>query len=115
MSVGVVIVSYRTGPTLSACLDALARVTGLDEIVLVDNGNARAETRALDAFAAEDARVRLLRGQGNVGFASGCNMGAAAAKSDTLVFTNPDVILEPDALTRLDEALAAAGTPAVLG
>lgn len=115
MSVGVVIVSYRTGPTLSACLDALARVAGLDEIILVDNGNARAETRALDMFAAADKRVRLLRGQGNVGFAKGCNMGAAAAESDTLVFANPDVILEPDALVRLEAALAAAGAPAVLG
>jgi GT2 family glycosyltransferase len=115
LSVGVVIVSYRTGPTVSACLHALSRVAGLDEIILVDNGNAPAETRVLDAFAAVETRALLLRGHGNVGFARGCNMGAAVARSDTLVFANPDVILEPDALTRLEAVLAAAPSPAIVG
>ena len=115
MSICAVIVSYRTGPTLSACLDALSRVTGLDEIVLVDNGNEAAEAQALDVFAGADARARLLRGQGNVGFAAACNLGAATARSDVLVFVNPDVLLESDALVRLAAALAAAPPPAIVG
>ena len=115
MSICAVIVSYRTGPTLSACLDALSRVTRLDEIVLVDNGNEAAEAQALDEFAGADARARLLRGQGNVGFAAACNLGGATARSDVLVFVNPDVLLEADALVRLATALAAAPPPAIVG
>lgn len=115
MSVCVVIVSYRTGAALAACLEALSRAAGVDEIVIVDNGNAPAEAAALDAFAAADGRVRLLRGQGNVGFASGCNLGAGAAQSEVLVFANPDVVFEPDAVTRLCAVLAAAPPPALVG
>lgn len=114
MSVCAVIVSYRTGPALARCLDALGRCEGLDEIVLIDNGNEPAETAALDAFAA-DPRVRLLRGQGNIGFAAACNKGAASAQSDVLAFINPDVVLERDALPRLLGALAAAPPPAIVG
>lgn len=114
MSVCAVIVTYRTGQALTRCLEALSRCEGLDEIVLIDNGNDEPETRALDAFAA-DARVQLLRGHGNIGFAAACNKGAAAARSETLAFINPDVVLERDALARLAGALAAAPPPAIVG
>lgn len=114
MSVCAVIVSYRTGQALTRCLDALSRCEGLDEIVLIDNGNDEAETNALDAFAA-DPRARLIRGQGNIGFAAACNKGAALAQSDVLAFINPDVVLERDALPRLIAALAAAPPPAIVG
>lgn len=114
MSVCAVIVSYRTGQALTRCLDALARAEGLDEIVLIDNGNEPAETAALDAFAT-DGRARLLRGHGNIGFGAACNKGAAVAQSKVLAFVNPDVVLERDALPRLVAALAAAPPPAVVG
>lgn len=115
MSVCVVIVSYRTGPALAECLRALARVGGVDEIALVDNGNADAEMRVLDAFVAAEPRARLKRGQGNIGFAAGCNLGAHGVAADVLVFVNPDVILESDAITRLAAVLGAAPPPAIVG
>ena len=114
MSVCAVVVSYRTGQALSRCLDALGLCKGLDEIVLIDNGNEPAEAAALDVFAA-DSRVRLVRGQGNIGFAAACNKGAALAKSDVIAFINPDVVLERDALPRLVAVLTAAPPPAIVG
>jgi len=96
-------------------LDALERLQGLDEIVLVDNGNEPAETEALDKFVAARANASLIRGQGNVGFAAACNRGAEAARSEVLAFINPDVVLEGDALTRLTRALAEIPPPAILG
>jgi GT2 family glycosyltransferase len=57
----------------------------------------------------------VLRGQGNIGFAAACNLGAGATKSDTLVFANPDVIFAGDAIARLAAALAGAPPPAVIG
>src|SRR5574338_1466655 len=114
MSVCAVIVSYRTGQALVRCLEALGHCQGLDEVVLVDNGNEPTETAVLDAFAA-DPRVRLLRGQGNIGFAAACNKGTAMVQSDVLAFINPDVVLERDALPRLAAVLATAPPPAIVG
>ncbi|MBC7768860.1 MAG: glycosyltransferase family 2 protein [Phycisphaerales bacterium] len=114
MSLCAIIVSYRTGPSLAACIEALKGAAGLDEAVLVDNGNGDAETAALDAFAA-DPRVRLLRGLGNIGFAAACNLAARAAASDVLVFVNPDAILDAGALQSLARALEDAPPPAIVG
>lgn len=115
VSVCVIIVSYRTGPVLAECLDALARAHGIDEIVLIDNGNEAAEVQALDAFVVNVPRARLERGQGNVGFAAACNLGALLTRSDVLVFANPDVILAREAIPSLSAALAAAPPPAIVG
>lgn len=115
MSLCVVIVSYRTGPALGACIDSLREAEGVDDIALVDNGNDEAETRLIETFAANDKRVRLLRGHGNIGFAAACNTGAGSARTDVVVFANPDVIFEPNAFVRLEAALAAAPPPAIVG
>ncbi len=115
MRVCAVIVSYRTGPALGACLESVAVAQGLDEIVLVDNGNPPAETAALDAFAAAHAKARVLRGQGNVGFAAACNLGARAGSGEAIAFINPDVALAADAMPRLVVVLADARAPAIVG
>lgn len=115
LSVGVIIVSYRTGPALSRCLEALSALGGVDEIILVDNGNNDGEARALDAFVVANSRARLLRGQGNIGFGAGNNLAARASRSTTLVFVNPDAILAPDGVSRLVGALSATPPPALVG
>ncbi len=115
MSACAIVVSYRTGAVLADCLDALAQNAALSEIVLVDNGNAPTEVATLDVFAGAHTHARLLRGQGNVGFAAACNRGAALAVSDVLIFVNPDAVLAPDAVARLCTALAVAPPPAIVG
>jgi len=110
-----IIVSYRTGPALKSCLDALLTAEGLDQILIADNGNDAAGEATLDAAAARDDRVRILRGQGNVGFAAACNLAAREAQSAALAFVNPDVILERDAVPRLLATLNAAPPPAIAG
>lgn len=114
MSVCAVIVSYRTGPALKLSLDALLVADGLDQIVIADNGNDEAAQATLDAAAQSDARVRILRGQGNVGFAAACNLAARSASAETLAFINPDVILERGAIPALTAVLAASA-PAIVG
>jgi GT2 family glycosyltransferase len=109
-----VIVSYRTGPALGECFASLEQAQGLDQIVVVDNGNAAAETALIDSFAAKP-NVTLLRGQGNVGFARACNLGAASAATENVVFVNPDAVLAANALPNLAAALADAPPPAIIG
>lgn len=99
---------------LGECLGAVVQAHAVDEVIVVDNGNPASETATIDALAA-NPKVRIIRGQGNVGFARACNIGATAARGDVLVFVNPDVVLNADAPSRLAAALVAAPAPAVVG
>ncbi len=99
----VVIVSYRTGPVLLDSVGAALSQEGVKQVVLVDNGNT-AETRtAIDERAAEDDRLVVVRGQGNVGFAKGCNLGVRYARSAYALLLNPDCILRPGVVNRVFE------------
>ena len=71
-------------------------------MIVVDNGGSDSEVVA----AAGDGRVRLVEPLENLGFAGGCNRGAAEATGDVLVFLNPDTVVEPDALAQLGRTLA---------
>lgn len=114
MSACAVIVSYRTGPALASCLNALLAADGLDQVVIADNGNDAAAEAMFDSAAVRDRRVRILRGQGNIGFAAACNLAAREAQTEVLAFINPDVILERDAIPRLMAVLSTTA-PAVVG
>lgn len=96
-----VVVAYRAGEALPRLLDSLADQEGLHEVVVVDNGGGGPEI--------EDARgregVRVLDAGGNVGFATGCNLGAQAAESEVLVFLNPDTVADPGAVAQLTRTL----------
>ena len=68
------------------------------EVIVVDNaGN--------DRPVAERFGVRLVEPGRNLGFAGGCNRGAAETTGDVLVFLNPDTVVHPRALSRLAETL----------
>ena len=115
MSASLVIVTYQTGSVLGDCLAHAMRAEDVSDVVIVDNGNPPDEADLIDRLAQRSMKVRVIRGQGNVGFAKGCNMGAAEAQGDFLIFANPDVLLNADAPTRLAAALAAAPPPALIG
>ncbi len=92
-SVAAIIVSWRTGPLLLSCIDAALSAEDIDEVVLVDNGNPREMRTRLINAAAGRKDFRIIWGQGNVGFARGCNLGAAQATSERLLFLNPDAVI----------------------
>ncbi|MBI1251153.1 MAG: glycosyltransferase [Alphaproteobacteria bacterium] len=111
-----IVVSFNTGPILETCLARLAADPDIAAIVVVDNGNPPEAEARLRAFAAANARARLIAGQGNVGFARGCNLGAAAAPdADVFLFVNPDLALAPGAAVRLAETAARGPQPCVAG
>jgi GT2 family glycosyltransferase len=72
------------------------------EVIVVDNGGSDSEVVSGEA----DARVRLVEPNENLGFAGGCNRGAAEATGDVLVFLNPDTVVEAGALERLGRTLS---------
>jgi N-acetylglucosaminyl-diphospho-decaprenol L-rhamnosyltransferase len=115
VDVTVVMVVYRTGPALAQTVARVLADNDVDEFVVVDNGSTPEEAAVLDAAAARAPRMRILRGHGNVGFARGCNLGAAAASGRVLVVLNPDAFLEPGCIAGLRSALAGRPSPCLVG
>jgi len=105
LTVSAVIVSYQTGPALWTCLSSVLSDARISDVVLVDNGNPGGVVERLCAMAAAQPKLRLLSGHGNVGFASACNLGAAAARGEALLFLNPDLVLRRGSVQALECAL----------
>jgi len=95
----VVIVNYRTWNYLDTLLPDLVGTAEL-EVVVVDNqsGDGR-----MPEYAERYPSVRFVQNSGNHGFAHGCNLGAADAVAETLLFLNPDVRAKADDLLQLAE------------
>ena len=101
--ISVVMVSYWTGPVLSAAIEAALapEQAAVLELIVVDNGNPPAVTRELARRAQEEPRLTLISGHGNVGFARGCNIGARRARGRHLLLLNPDCRVNPGAIPAL--------------
>jgi GT2 family glycosyltransferase len=101
-TVTAVVLAYGPEPLLEACVAAILESAGVDvDVVLVDNGCTTSAVMELEAFPG----VTLVRPTRNTGFTGGCNLGAARASGDILVFVNGDAVVRPDALARLAAAL----------
>lgn len=95
-----VVVAYRAGDGLGRLLDSLEGQEALQEVVVVDNGGGP----EIEAARARDG-VRVIDPGRNVGFATGCNVGAAASGGEVLVFLNPDTVATPGAIAQLARTL----------
>ena len=108
-SIAAVILNYNTpDDTLLAVRSLEASRRPLDHLIVVDNGPGDACEQTLAPLM--DA-IRFVRSPGNVGFSAGCNIGIRAALdagADMVLLVNSDAVLAPDALERLEHALAAA-------
>ena len=99
MTVSAVIVAYGSGTALTRCLESLAGEA--DEVVVVDNGRGGPE---IEEARARDG-VRVVSPAENLGFAAGANRGAGEARSDVIVFLNPDTVVVSGALRQLANRL----------
>jgi GT2 family glycosyltransferase len=59
--------------------------------------------------------VTLVQGQGNVGFARACNIGAELANGRHLLFVNPDAVIQRGAAEKMAEAGRRARSPWIVG
>jgi GT2 family glycosyltransferase len=98
-SFAVVIVTHNSA---DAVRDSLVELTNQlrsgDELVVVDNSSEDGTREAVRAAAPEAQVLEQLR---NVGFAAGCNTGAAATSAPLLLFLNPDARPAPGCLDAL--------------
>ena len=115
--ISVIMVSYWTGPVLSAAIESVLAPNqdGAAELIVVDNGNPPAVSGELMRLAEGEARLTLVNGHGNVGFARGCNIGARRARGRYLLLLNPDCCLSPGAIPALMAEAITLGDDWLLG
>lgn len=92
-TLSVLIVAWNSREELGRTLPALLPELGDDdELIVVDNDS---EDGTAEAVAALAPRARVVRAGRNLGFAAGCNAGAAVASGDLLAILNPDAAPMP--------------------
>ena len=114
LAVSVIVLAYAVVEPLDACLAALTRELAdhAAEVVVVVNGT----SAGIDAVLAAHEDLVVVRPPVNLGFAGGCNAGAAVARGDVLVFLNDDAVVHDGWLRALldrldrDPAVAAVGS-----
>lgn len=103
LSCSIIIVSYYTKAVLFECLESLLSEQNKNidvEIIIVDNGNPDSVKQQLKRLQ-QQQNMLWLRGQGNIGFAAGCNLGVKNATGDIVLLLNPDCIAERGAVEQL--------------
>lgn len=94
-TVSVIVPVYNAEAHLPKCLASLAGQTYRDlEIILVDDGSTDRSLQMLEAFAARDARARVVA-QKNAGVSRARNVGLESATGRYLSFIDSDDWLEP--------------------
>ena len=116
LRVAAVVLNYRTpDDTLLAVRSLLASATPFAQVIVVDNDEAE---NARDALRPLLPAITYLRTGGNLGFSGGMNAGireALARGAGAVLLTNSDVIVPPDCLARLGEALASRPDAGIAG
>ncbi|HKG02188.1 MAG TPA: glycosyltransferase family 2 protein [Conexibacter sp.] len=104
-ALAVIVVTYDSGACVPGTLAALAPQLGVDdELLVVDNASSDGTP---EITRAATPRARVLETGSNLGFAGGCNAGAAATDAPLLLFLNPDAKPAPGCLAALRDAAAA--------
>jgi hypothetical protein len=101
--------------TVRAAVVSMLRQTERDlEVVCVDDGSRDRTAEVLDALAARDRRVRVVRGPGE-GIARALNRGLARCDAEVVARMDADDVALPERLALQREALAADRTLAAVG
>jgi GT2 family glycosyltransferase len=102
IEISVVVLAFGPEPYLSEVVRSVLDTTGGDvEILLIDNG----APQAVGALLA-DERLQVFTPPANLGYAGGCNYGAARARGQRLVFLNSDAVCLPGSVAALVAALS---------
>lgn len=109
MSVEVIIVNYRSGDVLPACLTALREQTISHRVAVVDNASGDNSARTIHKEFPEASMLPLRR---NVGFARAVNIAASRAEARFIVTLNPDTV---PARNFLEEIIAPFAEEPLLG
>ena len=96
LKISIIVPIYKVEDYLPQCLDSLVGQTYQNmEIILVEDGSPDNSGAICDAYAAKDARVRVIHKK-NGGVSSARNAGLAAVTGDLIGFLDGDDFISPD-------------------
>jgi len=101
----VITVNFNTGELLVGGARAVLASTVPVELLVVDNASTDGSLDGLRTAVGSDPRVRILENGANLGFARGNNQALAEALGEWLLFLNPDCLVRPDTIERMQRAL----------
>jgi GT2 family glycosyltransferase len=112
-----VVIPVRNGAaTIARTLESVTSSSvPVAEIIVVDDGSTDDTVVVVEAFMAGVPNGRLLRQPESRGAAAARNSGLAEAASPLVLFTDSDVVLEPDTIARLLDMLGASEAAAAVG
>jgi GT2 family glycosyltransferase len=97
--VSVLITTWNSASVLETCLNSVFQQDHPNfEVIIVDNASSDGTRDILDKLR---SRARIFYNEINAGFAAAQNQAMAEARGDWLLSLNPDVLLNPDFLSRL--------------
>jgi GT2 family glycosyltransferase len=117
VSAVVVVRDARAGAQapLDLCLRSALAEPWIDDLVIVDHGNAPDVSAMLRALQADRRDVRVVTVEAGESSAAAANAGAENALGRWLLFLDPDVVLQRGAVARMAAAGGGARTPWIVG
>lgn len=114
MALDIIVVNYNSGPHLADCLESLSRQGNRSaaSVTVVDNGS---QDGSLERARRRYPDHRYLLNPVNRGFAAGVNQALAFARAEHILLVNPDVIVLPGALRRMQDFMDRTPRCGVLG
>ena len=112
--VSIILVNFNGEDVLVDCLSSLEKFIPSDkcEIILVDNNS---QDNSINLVESKFPRIKLIRLFQNLGFGTGNNVGARAAKGNFLFLLNTDTIITSNFLPHLLGLMAENSDVGVIG
>jgi hypothetical protein len=99
----VVVVTHNSREAIERSLPPLvAELRDGDELIVVDNQSSDGTAEAVSDLVPS---ARVVEQPENVGYGGGCNVGAALASGDLLLFLNPDATVRPGFRDAIEQPL----------
>ncbi len=101
INLSIIVVTYNSLPALDASLVSLTKSNYQNfELIVVDNNSADNSVETVLSYFPE---AIIIKNKKNIGFANACNIAAKRASSEFLLFFNPDLEIDSDALSETIE------------
>lgn len=94
----VVSVTYNNGKNIRDYLATLKKaLPKRSEVIVIDNHSSDNTAE----LVGKEKWLKLIKNESNLGFGSGCNIGAKHSRCEYILFLNPDTVLKHDSLEKL--------------
>lgn len=112
----IVIVTYNNEETITDCLESLGSTLGAhDEVAIVDNDSIDDTVGIVNHIINGNSAFQLIKNRDNLGFSEATNVGIRATTAPYVVLLNPDTILTPKWLDRIQKHFDAAPNIGAVG